>query len=100
TATITGPEIWGEVVINCTGAYGTIRVKRVVDCNTQTEAKAGPWPGCPTNIAQVEGVSLEANQSFFGIPGTAFVNKAKNFKNEAGVVSFDAQFKFWLPANP
>ena len=35
-ATITGPEIWGVVVMNCDGGTGTLRVKRVVDCNTET----------------------------------------------------------------
>ncbi len=99
TATITGPEIWGVVVIDCNAEpkRATVRVKRVVDCDTETEAKAGVWDGCPANVAEVEGESLPANESFFGIAGTAFVNKAKNFTINGGVVSFDAQFKFWLP---
>jgi hypothetical protein len=102
-STITGPEIWGVVVIDCASGNGTIRVKRVVDCNTDTATKAGPWPvttgTCPTKVADVEGFSLPAGTSFFVPPiaGTAFVNKAKNFKNEGNIVSFDAQFKFWLP---
>lgn len=102
-STITGPEIWGVVVINCASGNGTIRVKRVVDCNTDTATKAGPWPvttgTCPTKVEDVEGFSLPAGTSFFvpPIPGTAFVNKAKNFKKEGNIVSFDAQFKFWLP---
>jgi len=97
--TVTGPEIWGVVVIDCNAnpIQGSIRVKRVVDCNTETEAKAGDWVGCPANIGEVEGVSLPVNQSFFGIAGTAFVNTAKNFSVNGGVVSFDAKFKFWLP---
>jgi hypothetical protein len=104
-ATITGPEIWGVVIIHCNVLpevpgpphHGAIRVKRVVDCNTETEALAGPWIGCPANLSEVEGESLQNNTSFFGIPGTAFVNKAKNFQKVGDVVSFDAQFKFWLP---
>ena len=103
TATITGPEIWGVAIIHCNQFpsnpdrphHGSIRVKRVVDCNTEVEALAGPWGGCPANISEVEGESLEPGTSFFGIPGTAFINKAKNFQKVGDVVSFDAQFKFW-----
>jgi hypothetical protein len=99
-ATITGPEIWGVVVIQCnfpsTGQHhGSVRVKRVVDCNTETEAKADAWGGCPSSIAEVEGESLPNLESFFGITGTAFINKAKNFQKVGDIVSFDAQFKFW-----
>jgi hypothetical protein len=97
-ATITGPEIWGVVVLNCNGGTATLRVKRVVDCNTQTSAGiVTNWPvttsNCPTQASQVEGFSI--GQSFFGIPGTAFINKAKNFNKEGNIVSFDAQFKFF-----
>lgn len=94
-ATITGPEIWGVVVIDCTNDRATVRVKQVVNCVTQTEAKAGQWTGCPANLAEVEGESLPLNTTFFGITGTAFINKAKNFKIDGDIRSFDAQFKFW-----
>jgi hypothetical protein len=99
-ATITGPEIWGVVVLNCNGGTGTLRVKRVVDCNTETSAGiVTGWPvtpsNCPTQASQVEG--FDVGQSIFGLPGTAFINKAKNFKKEGDIVSFDAQLKFWLP---
>lgn len=103
-ATITGPEIWGVVVMNCPSGgdiFATVRVKRVVDCNTETEAKADPaWPAvdCPAAVADVEGQSLKPDgTTFFGLPGTAFINKVKNFKKQGDVVSFDAQFKFWTP---
>jgi len=101
-AVISGPEIWGVVVMNCGGSIlATVRVKRVVDCNTETDAKVDPaWPAsdCPATAADVEGQSLApVNTSFFTppIPGTAFINKVKNFKRVGNVVSFDAQFKFW-----
>jgi hypothetical protein len=99
-ATITGPEIWGVVVINCnaTPKYITLRVKRVVDCNTETEAQATnqtTWlQNCPTSAAQIEGQALPGT-TFFGITGSAFINKVKNFRNVGGIVSFDAQFKFY-----
>jgi hypothetical protein len=99
-ATITGPEIWGVVVINCsaTPKYITLRVKRVVECNTETEAQATDqtsWlQNCPTSAAQIEGQALPGT-TFFGLPGSAFFNKVKNFQNANGIVSFDAQFKFY-----
>jgi hypothetical protein len=105
-ATITGPEIWGVVVMNCNGGTGTLRVKRVVDCNTETSAGiVTGWPvtpsNCPTQASGpngVEGHNIgQIGQSIFGIPGTAFINKAKNFNKEGDIISFDAQLKFWLP---
>jgi hypothetical protein len=102
-ATITGPEIWGVVVMNCDGGTATLRVKRVVDCNTETSAGIiTGWPvnpgNCPVQASQVEGIDID--QIIFGLPGKAFINKAKNFKKEGNIVSFDAQLKFWLPATP
>jgi len=101
-ATITGPEIWGVVVINCVSGeeLATVRVKRVVGCNVETEALVEPsWTlGCPANAAALEGQSLLPGTTFFGITGTAFINKVTNFNNQGNVVSCDAQFKFWLPA--
>jgi hypothetical protein len=119
-ATITGPEIWSVAVIYCptNGPYNlaTLRVKRVVDCNTETEAKVDPaWQGAgcrkaggvPTTAADFEGQALAPGTTFFNLTaGTAFANKVKNFKgpdavldankNTIGeVVSFDVQFKFY-----
>jgi len=100
-ATITGPEIWGVVVMNCDGGTGTLRVKRVVDCNTQTSAGiVTGWPvttsNCPIQASEVEGHNIGSIGQVFGIPGTAFINKAKNFKKEGNIISFDAQLKFWI----
>ena len=102
-ATITGPEIWGVVVMNCENKVGTLRVKRVVDCNTETQAgMVSGWPvdtsNCPTQASQVEGFDI--GQPIFGLPGTPFIYKAKNFKRDGFIFSFDAQLKFWLPAGP
>jgi len=97
-ATITGPEIWGVIVIYCGGNnWATVRVKRVVDCNVETQALVEPgWNlGCPATAAAIEGQSLPVGTTFFGITGTAFINKVKNFNNQGNVVSCDAQFKFW-----
>jgi hypothetical protein len=107
-ATITGPEIWGVVVMNCgpTTSTATLRVKRVVDCNTETSAGlVTNWPAttsnCPTQASGPDGVEgTDLGVPIFGIPGTAFIYKAKNFKKEGNIVSFDALIKFWLPAVP
>ena len=99
TATVTGPELWGVVIFYCdTGNEWSIaRVKRVVGCNVETETLYIPGApyGCPAAPADLEGKSLEPGQTFFGLTGTAFINKVKNFKVEGDVVSCDAQFKFW-----
>ena len=39
TGTIGGPELWGVMVIDCgAGNILSLRVKRIVDCNVQTQA--------------------------------------------------------------
>ena len=100
TGTIGGPELWGVVVIDCSARnVATLRVKRIVDCNVETQAVVQNWNyGCPTDASvplywQLTGVSL------FGLAGTPIITKVKNFKMEAGggVYSFDAQIKFWQP---
>jgi hypothetical protein len=98
-ATILGPEIWGVIVIYCGGNdLATVRVKRVVDCNVETDALVEPnWAlGCPANASVLEGQSLLPGTTFFGLTDrTAFINKVKNFNNQGTVVSCDVQFKFW-----
>jgi hypothetical protein len=111
TGTIQPPEIWGVVVLKCTGgtADGTLRVKKVDGCEVQTDAEVlygYTVPNCSTLDAngplyhQFSGISL-----FEGIEGTPIITKVKNFinKEEDGVVvvSFDAQIKFCVgcPSN-
>lgn len=98
-ATILGPEIWGVIVIYCdVNDLATVRVKRVVGCNVETDALVEPnWLlGCPANAAVLEGQSLPVETTFFNLTDrTAFINKVKNFNHQGTVVSCDAQFKFW-----
>lgn len=98
-ATILEPEIWGTVVFYCSGGTKlvTVRVKRVVNCNVETEALVDPlWVlDCPANAAALEGQSLTTGTTFFGLPGTAFINKVKNFNDQGTTISCDAQFKFY-----
>jgi hypothetical protein len=105
-AVFSGPEIWGVVVIFCGPGVGddiaTVRFKRVVDCNVETEAEfiTGGSLGCPASADEVLNQSLPAypETEVFGQTGkTPYVTLVKNFRVEGQVVSFDAQFKFWAP---
>ena len=100
---IIGPtEVWGEVVLFCGPPdIVTVRVKRVVDCNVETQALVEPnWTfGCLDDPNAPLNWSLPAGVTFWDIPGTPFVNKVKNWKKmvqtNGAVYSFDAQFKFY-----
>lgn len=96
-ATIHGPEIWGVVVFDCTRELVILRLKRVVSCVVSTETYVEAWPfGCPENATGALGFGPEPGSiSFFGLPGTPYVTKVKNFKIEGTLRSFDAQFMFW-----
>jgi hypothetical protein len=105
TATVFhGPEIWGSVVVYCgtppNPTFVVVRVKRVVDCNVETEVVVDPaWTfGCPADDPSVPlNWSLPAGTKFFGLPGTPYITKVQNWKNHGSgtLFSFDAQFKFW-----
>ena len=103
---IEGPELWGEMIIDC-GVRNivTLRVKRIVDCDVQTQAFISDLGilGCPadetTPLWRLLGVTL------FDInPNPAvldpIISKVKNYKQEPGqnLYSFDVQIKFWNPA--
>ena len=54
TGTIVGPELWGVIVIDCEANHvATLRVKRVVDCNVETQAVVAPVSGCPADETSV-----------------------------------------------
>lgn len=106
TGTIEGPELWGEMIIDCGNGILSFRVKRIVDCNVQTQAFMDPTYalGCPadetTPLYRKLGVTL------FDInPNPAvmdpIITKVKNYKQEAApdnsIFSFDVQIKFWTP---
>ena len=104
TGTIVGPELWGVMVIDCGQNVLTLRVKRIVDCNVETQAldDVNYLLGCPddatTPLWRQLGVTL------FDInPNPAvmdpIITKVKNFKKEPGLdlYSFDVQIKFWTP---
>jgi len=105
SGTIVGPELWGVMVIDCsTAGILSLRVKKVVNCDVQTQAFMDlQYPlGCPadetTPLYRKLGVTL------FDInPNPAvmdpIITKVKNFKPEPGgsVYSFDVQIKFYQP---
>ena len=95
-----GPEIWGVVVMFCGPSVGddivTVRFKRVVDCNVETEAlvDSGWALDCPPDAAGAVGQTLPEGTIVFG-KATPYITKVKNFYKEGNIVSFDAQFKYW-----
>jgi len=99
-AILEGPEIWGVVVMFCGPSVGddiaTVRFKRVVDCNVETEALVDlGWAlECPADEAGAAGHTLPEGTTVFG-KATPYINKVKNFVKEGNTVSFDAQFKYW-----
>ena len=105
TGTIVGPELWGVMVIDCgDGNILSLRVKRIVDCNVQTQAfmDLTYGLGCPAD--ETTPVYRKLGMTLFDInpdPGVMdpIITKVKNFKKEPGqdVYSFDVQIKFWQP---
>ncbi len=94
TGGISGPELWGTVVIDCAAKWATLRVKCVVDCNVETAAVSMSWLTCPTTEKSplylvLTGVDLTS----MGITGTPVITKVKNFKIEGNVASFDVQIR-------
>jgi len=103
-AKIEGPELWGVVVLNATAKYATIRVKRVVDCDVETQAfiedlSALTFPD-PVTEGDLLNATFSTSGGLFGIPGKPVITKVKNFKREPvpfnHIYSFDAQIKFCI----
>ena len=105
---VQGPELWGVAIVHCGGGdnFGVMRVKRIQDCDVQTQAEVlnmGAVSQCVDDkdeylYQKFPGVTL------FDIPastGDPIITKVKNFKYQTDgtntVVSFDAQIKFVQP---
>ena len=107
TGSIGGPELWGEMIIECSAAnIATLRVKRIVDCNVETQAilDLGYTLGCPADASTP--LNRKLGVTLFDInPDPAvkdpIITKVKNFKQEPApnnsIYSFDVQIKFWTP---
>lgn len=94
---IVGPTLWAVGVIDCTTAtFATIRVKKVADCNVDTDPQSlTGLQACPTSSEQILYQRLQTG-SVFGMcnEGEPIVTKVKNFKVDGTLVSFDAQINF------
>lgn len=95
-AVIQGPEIWGTVVIDCTALRATLRVKKIENCDVDTQAIITNVTGCPDAERDILYFTMAPN-TIFGITATPIIMKVKNFKIETGggAVSCDVQIKFW-----
>ena len=105
TGSIIGPELWGVMIVDC-GARNLVilRVKRIVDCNVQTQTFIEDLGilGCPAD--ETTPLWRQLGVTLFDInPNPAamdpIITKLKNFTEETGqnLYSFDVQIKFWTP---
>ena len=84
-AVIVGPEYWGVVVINCKTHAVTLRVKRVVDCDIDTQALIEDYESfaiCDTEITEETILHQWGHGQLFGETGVPIVTKVKNLKKE------------------
>jgi hypothetical protein len=109
---VVGPELWGVVVMQCgVTEIGTIRVKRINDCNVETDSLVDTATvaalGCINNQSTYLYVRFPKATFFDGAPGVPLlpgdwiVTKVKNFSYEDlggsnAKISFDIQVKFEL----
>jgi len=104
SGTIAGPELWGEMIIDCGAGILSLRVKRIVDCDVQTQAfmDTSYDLGCPgdetTPVYRKLGVTLFDINPDPNVMNP-IITKVKNYKQEATptIYSFDVQIKFWTP---
>lgn len=109
-AVVLDTKIWGYVTMYCTTAPAdlvVVHVKRVVDCNVETQLLVdNQWTAdCPAAGDESAPLdwSLPIGTVFFNLPGTPYIVRVKNFKQEintgagTNVTSFEAQFGFWVP---
>ena len=85
-ATVGGPEYWGVIILACDSNEVYLRVKRVVDCQVETDEVIEKYPVgiCPTGEAPdftanaVVGQWFGYDGVFFGEPGVPIITKVKN----------------------
>ena len=109
-ATITGPELWGVVTIYCglPQNFATIRIKRVVDCNTEVLTFYEPnfdAAFCPVAEANVTQFGLgnlrDRLNNAWGLTNNPYIHTYRNFDQQvdgttgAQITTFDAMIKFW-----
>ena len=111
-----GPEYWGVIIIACANNEAYLRVKRVVDCQVETDSliEIYPFPIC--SVSDDQGITRDINAGdllnqwsgydgvLFGEPGVPIITKVKNFHKkvyEGGtdeyngdIFSADVQIRF------
>ena len=120
--TVGGPEYWGVIILACDSNEVYLRVKRVVDCQVETDEviERYPLPFCsvPTGEASTRdiiasdllGQWLGYDQVIFQEPGVPIITKVKNFhkkdyqggSNEynGDIFSADVQIRFCTNCAP
>lgn len=93
--TVIGPELWGTIVFDCAQSRAVLRVKKIENCDVDTQAIVTTVLGCPTTERQVLYSTL-GRGTIFLINATPVIMKVKNFKREGDntAVSCDVQIKF------
>lgn len=83
-AIIVGPEYWGVVVIQCTTRVVTLRVKRIEDCDVDTQAFTKKYTTsiCDQEITEEIILHQWLNMKLFNETGVPIVTKVKNLKKE------------------
>ena len=116
TATVGGPEYWGVIMLACNNNEVYLRVKRVVDCQVETDEVIEQYPLPFCSVPTGEGTSrdiiasdllgqwLGYDQVIFQEDGVPIITKVKNFhkkdyqggSNEynGDIFSADVQIRF------
>ena len=104
TGTIVGPELWGVLVYDCDLSGLVLRVKRIVDCNVETQALYDDTynTGCAGDETSFLWRKLGVPLFDINPDPTVMdpiITNVKNYKKEPGrgLFSMDVQIKFWTP---
>ena len=104
TGTIMGPELWGVLVYDCDLGGLVLRVKRIVDCNVQTQALYDDTynTGCAGDESSFLWRKLGVPLFDINPDPTVMdpiITSVKNYRKEPGrgLFSMDVQIKFWTP---
>jgi hypothetical protein len=96
---IIGPTMWAVCVINTEGGAATLRVKKIDDCNVDTDPQVATVPVAGLSESTILYYRLTEGvfPSDFESTCTPIITKVKNYKEDGDLVSFDAQIQFVVP---
>jgi hypothetical protein len=120
--TVGGPEYWGVIIIACASNEAYLRVKRVVDCQVESDEliERYPLPICEVSDGQGGDRDIVAGDLvgqwsgydgvFFQEPGVPIITKVKNFHKkvydggdgeyQGDIFSADVQIRFCTNCAP